>query len=90
MTKADLVEKLQDLHGTLSKRALGHLVDAVFENLGKSIKKEGRFTYPNFGTFIVKKRKARVGRNPKTGASIRIKATKTIGFKPAPALKETL
>ena len=90
MTKADLIERLQEHHGSLSKKALGELIDAVFDNLGKSIKKEGRFTYPGFGTFLIKKRKARVGRNPKTGAEIRIKATKTIGFKPAPALKDSL
>ncbi len=92
MTKADLIERI---HGekaaeNLSKKGIGDLVDAVFDNLGKSIKKDGRFTYPGFGTFTVKKRKARVGRNPRTGEEIKIKATKTVSFKPAPNFKEGL
>jgi DNA-binding protein HU-beta len=92
MTKADLINEIQELQGaeSLSKKAIGDLVDAVFDKLGESIKKQGRFTYPGFGTFMVKKRKARVGRNPKTGEEIKIKATKTVGFKPAPALKDAL
>ena len=92
MTKADLIEKIQTVKTAegLSKKAIGDLVDAVFDNLGKSIKKDGRFTYPGFGTFSVRKLKPRVGRNPRTGEEIKIKATKTVRFKPAPGLKETL
>jgi DNA-binding protein HU-beta len=92
MTKADLIEKIQaeKTAQDLTKKAVGDLVDAVFENLAKSIKKDGRFTYPGFGTFTVKKRKARVGRNPRTGEEIKIKATKTVAFKPAPDFKKGL
>ena len=92
MTKADLIEKIhtEKTAENLSKKAIGDLVDAVFDNLAKSIKKDGRFTYPSFGTFTVKRRKARVGRNPRTGEEIKIKATKTVAFKPAPSFKENL
>ena len=58
--------------------------------LGKSIKKDKRFSYPAFGTFTVRNRKARKGRNPQTGAEIKIKASRTVGFKPAPTLKSSL
>jgi DNA-binding protein HU-beta len=92
MTKADLIERIQGVKAAegLSKKAIGDLVDAVFDNLAKSVKKDGRFTYPGFGTFSVRKLKPRVGRNPRTGEEIKIKATKTVRFKPAPGLKETL
>ena len=56
----------------------------------KTIKKEGRFFYPGFGTWTIRQRKARRGRNPQTGAEIKIKASKTVGFKPAKELKSGL
>jgi DNA-binding protein HU-beta len=74
----------------LSKRLTGDVLDAVFENISKAIKKEKRFAYPSFGTFTVRNRKARKGRNPQTGEEIKIKASKTVGFKPAPTLKNSL
>jgi DNA-binding protein HU-beta len=74
----------------LSKRLAGDVVDAAFENMAKAIKKEKRFAYPGFGTFTVRNRKARKGRNPQTGEEIKIKASKTVGFKPAPTLKSSL
>jgi DNA-binding protein HU-beta len=74
----------------LSKRLTGDVLDAVFENISKAIKKEKRFAYPGFGTFTVRNRKARKGRNPQTGEEIKIKASKTVGFKPAPTLKTSL
>jgi len=74
----------------LSKRLTGDIIDAVFENISKAVKKEKRFAYPGFGTFTVRSRKARKGRNPQTGEEIKIKASKTVGFKPAPTLKNSL
>ena len=56
----------------------------------KAIKKDKRFSYPGFGTFTVKKRKARKGRNPKTGEIIDIAPTRTVAFKPAPNFKASL
>ena len=90
MTKAKLIEAVQKANNDLSKRAIEDVVDTVFSTLGKSIKKEGRFAYPGFGVFTVRNRKARKGRNPQTGAIISIKPSKTVGFRPAPALKESL
>lgn len=92
MTKADFVDQVvkASAEANLSKKAAGSLIDDIFGTLGKAIKKEGRFSYPGFGTFTVKKRSARKGRNPRTGAEIKIKASKTVGFKPAPSLKKTL
>ena len=91
MTKAELIEKLQKGSGkNLSKRAIGEIVDEVFEQIQKSVKKEKRFSYPGFGTFTLRKRAPRVGRNPRTGDEIPIGASKTVSFKPAPNFKSSL
>ena len=90
MTKADLIEKVQAANDELSKRQVALVVDAVFENLAKGIRKDKRFSMPGFGTFVVKKRAGRVGRNPQTGAEIQIAPTKTVGFRPSPELKNAL
>jgi len=92
VTKDDLINSVVKSckDPNLSKRLTGDMLDAVFENISKAIKKEKRFAYPGFGTFTVRNRKARKGRNPQTGEEIKIKASKTVGFKPAPTLKSSL
>jgi len=90
MTKAELVAAVQSSNGDLSKRALEEIIDCTFQTIAKDIKKTKRFAYPDFGTFKVRKRKARIGRNPQTGEKLKIKASKTVGFKPAPTLKASL
>jgi DNA-binding protein HU-beta len=88
MTKAELIERVaKDAGPTVSKKQVTELVESVFEHLHKAIRKDKRFTYPGFGTWSIKKRKARKGRNPKTGEVILIAPTKTVAFKPAPSLK---
>ena len=92
MTKDDLVIAVAKSckSDDLSKRLVSDVIDATFESIEKSIKKDKRFSYPAFGTFTVRNRKARKGRNPQTGEEIKIKASRTVGFKPAPALKGSL
>tara|TARA_B100000315_G_scaffold76786_1_gene70187 strand:- start:10361 stop:10636 length:276 start_codon:yes stop_codon:yes gene_type:complete len=91
LTKSDLINAVHSNSGSeLSKKLVGELIDSTFENVSKAVRKNRRFSYPDFGTFTVKKRKARMGRNPQTGAKIKIKASKTVGFKPAPSLKSSL
>lgn len=92
MTKAELVTAVQaaaKVEG-LTKSTVNDLVDTVFGELGKALKKDGRFSVPAFGTFTVRKRAARKGRNPRTGENIKIKASKTVTFRPAPSMKKGL
>ncbi len=89
MTKADMIDAVAKA-AKLSKRTGGSAVNATFESLARAIKKDKRFQVPGFGTFSVRSRKARKGRNPQTGAVITIKASRTVRFKPAPALKKGL
>ncbi len=92
MTKAELIEKVQAAKNMpeMTKKATAEAVEAIFETLKKAIGEDGRFSYPGFGTFNVKERKARTGRNPRTGSAIKIKASKSVSFKPAPSFKDQL
>ena len=91
MTKAEFIDQIVKSSGVeLSKKDAAGVLDTVFNVIGNTIKDENRFSYPGFGTFTVKERSARKGRNPRTGAAIDIKASKTVGFKPAPGLKQSL
>lgn len=89
MTKADLIEAVAKA-AQLNKRTAGDAVNATFEGIVKAIKKNKRFQVPGFGTFTVRSRKARKARNPQTGDLITIKASRTVGFKPALDLKKEL
>ena len=86
MTKQDLVEAVAKSTG-LSKRGAAGAVEATIEGIAKGIRKDKRLALSGFGTFTVRRRKARTGRNPRTGEEITIGASKTVGFKAAPALK---
>lgn len=90
MTKAELIEQVYANNEGLTKKQTQDVVDSVFTSLSEAIKKDGRFTYPGFGTFTVKERASREGRNPRTGDAIKIPASKTVGFKPAPKFKDSL
>ena len=91
MNKQDLIEAVlanKDA-GIESKAAAARAIDAVLDGIAAGIKKDGNVQLIGFGTFSVKSRAARTGRNPQTGATIKIKASKTVGFKAGAALKET-
>ncbi len=87
MNKADLVEMVAEALDE-SKAGAERCVNAVLECVRKGTKKDKACSIIGFGTFSVKKRKARVGRNPQTGAAIKIKASTTVGFKPSKKFKE--
>ena len=86
MTKQDLIETVAKTTG-LSKRGAAGVVEATIDGIAAGLRKEKRLALSGFGTFTVRKRRARTGRNPRTGEEIKIAASKTVGFKPAPALK---
>ena len=89
MTKAQLVQAVSE-QSKLTKKSAGEILDIVFSNIGKAVKKDSRFSYPGFGTWSMRSRKARKIRNPQTNEIMKLKASKTIGFRPAKELKETL
>jgi DNA-binding protein HU-beta len=81
-----VIQNSAELTGTAANRAATDLMAAIVREL----KKTGRFTLPSFGTFIVRKTKARKGLNPRTGESIKVKAGKTVRFKASPTLKKAV
>jgi DNA-binding protein HU-beta len=89
MNKADLIESIAN-SADLSKASAGRALDAAIESITKALKKGDTITLVGFGTFSVRKRKARMGRNPRTGEEIQIKASKVPGFKPGKALKDAI
>jgi DNA-binding protein HU-beta len=89
MTKAELVEKIASDTG-LTKADAQRALDATLENIKKALKKNQKVTLVGFGTFSVTKRKARKGRNPRTGEEIKIPATKAPKFTPGKGLKEAI
>ncbi len=90
MTKADFIDDVhRSLDGTTKKDATT-LVQATFDAVANAVKSDGRFSFPGFGTFTVKERAARQGRNPRTGVSIMIPASKSVGFKASASFKADL
>jgi nucleoid DNA-binding protein len=87
MNRAVLAEAVTKSLGNCSKAAADRAVGAVLAGIVRGLKRDGRVRLEGFGTFLVKKRKAREGRNPRNGEPIRIAASRTVGFKPGLELK---
>ena len=89
MNKGDLIEAVaKELKE--SKAGSERAVNAILKSIKKGLKKDKRVQLVGFGTFEVRKRKARKGRNPRTGETITIKARKTVGFKAGQDLKNSV
>lgn len=86
MTKQDLVDAVSYEVG-LSKKDAGRAIDAVISGITKSLKKGQRVSLVGFGTFEVRRRSAREGRNPQTGQTLTIPARKTPAFRAGKNLK---
>jgi DNA-binding protein HU-beta len=89
MNKAELINAVAD-KADLSKADAGKAVDAVIEVVTKALKKKDKVALVGFGTFTLRERAARTGRNPKTGAPLKIKASKNPTFKAGKALKDAV
>ncbi len=89
MQKSDLVEKITEDAG-ISKAAAGRAIDSLLGSITQTLKKGNRVSLVGFGTFSVSARAARMGRNPRTGEQIQIKANKTPKFSPGKKLKDAL
>jgi len=89
MTKQEFVDKVHRTAGVeQSKAATTAVIEAVFDSMAAVVKSEQSFRWAGFGTFESRQRAARKGYNPQTGESIKIKASTTVAFRPATALKE--
>lgn len=89
MNKSELIDQIAK-SADISKAAAGRALDAAIGAVKTSLKKNQMVTLVGFGTFYVGKRAARTGRNPRTGASIKIKAAKLPKFRAGKALKDAV
>lgn len=89
MTKQELVDVIA-AKTQITKTAAGTALDTFIDSVKKTLKKGGKVTLVGFGTFSVSNRKARMGRNPQTGAAIKIKARKVPKFSAGKALKDAV
>lgn len=89
MTKQDLISKIAEDTG-ITKSSAALAVDSFFEGITRSLKKGQPITFVGFGTFKTSQRKARMARNPQTGASIKIPKRKVVRFTAGKALKSAV
>jgi len=90
MTKAELVDQAAK-DANISKVAAAAALNSFMDNVTKALKKkDGKVTLVGFGTFSKSRRKARKGRNPQTGAPIKIKASNVVKFKAGKKLKDSV
>jgi len=87
LTKADIARAVYERHGGLSSREAARLVDIFFRVLRERLLKGEKVQLTGFGTFLVKTRRERRGRNPKTGDIIAIKSRKSIFFRSSPQVE---
>jgi len=91
MNKGELIEAIQKKLGSeATKRLAEDALAAVLESIEEGVKSDQKVQIIGFGTFEVKNRAARMGRNPKTGEEMQISASKSVGFKPSSTLKKSL
>jgi integration host factor subunit alpha len=89
LTKADIVDQVFEKVG-LTKKEATDVVELVFDSLKDVLKSGEKIKISGFGSFLVRQKKARVGRNPKTGEEMTISARTVLTFKPSPVLRGLL
>ena len=89
MTKADIVDSLANEH-ELSKRQAGEIVDLILDEITAALKAGDKVQLIPFGSFVVRERKARTGRNPQTGATLKIAARRVPAFSAGKGLKDAV
>ncbi|MBO4562805.1 MAG: HU family DNA-binding protein [Clostridia bacterium] len=89
MTKLELVDVVSS-KAEITKVEAHKVVDAVIDAINEGLAADGKVIIPGFGSFEVRTRTARVGRNPRTGEKIKIAASRTPAFKPGKAMKDAV
>ncbi|MGI9228415.1 MAG: HU family DNA-binding protein [Gammaproteobacteria bacterium] len=89
MNKSELIDVIAD-SANLSKADAARALDGALEGITQTLQRGDSVTLVGFGTFLVRQRKARMGRNPRTGEAVQIKAANSPGFKAGKALKDAI
>ena len=88
MTKSELVEVIAEKQGNITRREAEVVINTIFSAIGDALADGDRVELRGFGSFTIKQRNARIGRNPKTGESVRVPAKVVPHFKPGKELRE--
>jgi integration host factor subunit alpha len=86
MTKVDIVESIYEKVG-FSKKEVAKIVESVFDIIKESLQQEDKIKISGFGNFVIRKKRARRGRNPQTGSDIEISSRRILTFKPSQVMK---
>ena len=89
MTKVDIVENIYEKVG-FSKKEVAKIVESIFDIIKESLQQEEKIKISGFGNFVVRKKRARRGRNPQTGDDIEITSRRILTFKPSQVLKAVI
>ena len=89
MTKVDIVETIYEKVG-FSKKEVAKIVESIFDIIKGHLQKEDKIKISGFGNFVVRKKRARRGRNPQTGNDIEITSRRILTFKPSQVMKAAL
>lgn len=89
MLKADIIEKVAK-EVRLTRKASKEAVDSTFDSIIETLRKGDKVVISGFGTFVIRGRKARTGRNPKTGQSLQLPQMNTVGFIAAKSIKKSV
>jgi DNA-binding protein HU-beta len=89
LNKKELIDSVVARTGE-SRRSVAGVIDATIDQIQKQVKKGDKVTLPGFGTFSRRARAARTARNPRTGESIKVKASKVPAFKPGAGFKDVV
>jgi integration host factor subunit alpha len=89
VTKVDIIENIYEKVG-FSKKEVSKIVESVFDIIKESLQQEEKIKISGFGNFVIRKKRARRGRNPQTGSDIEISPRRILTFKPSQVLKSSL
>ncbi len=90
MTKSQLIEVISENNPNLSKKDIEFIVNSVFSNIKEALSSGDKVEIRGFGSFKIREKKGKIGRNPKTGEQVEVPPKKVPYFKPGKEIKETL
>jgi len=90
MTKSELIEKVFEVVGSISKKDTQYVVNTIFDGMVEALKRDDKIEIRGFGSFRVKERGARIGRNPRSGDKVMTETKKRPFFRPGKELRERI
>ncbi len=90
MTKSELIESIASQHPNMTKKHIEFIINSVFKSIKESLQKGDKVEIRGFGSFKIREKSSKVGRNPKTGDKVNVPDKKVPYFKPGKEIKELL